>query len=211
MKSTNIISILLALALFITVFKFVEIKTKMSDSSQVIISKKDAVLSVIHSRKSVRKYTDQKVSKDDLITIMKAAMAAPSGHDTRPWKFVSITNPNTITELRKELVWASGLDSANAAIVVCGDMSKVDDRNPEFWITDTSAATQNMLLAIEAMGLGGVWCTIYPGEDRMAYARKVLNLPEDIMPLCVIPIGYPSGGEKSKNKFDSNNIHWDKW
>lgn len=211
MKFVNIISILLVVALIFTVFMLLKMKSEISTLSQSNVTQKDAVLSVIQNRKSVRRYTDQKISKDDLITMMKAGMAAPSALDDRPWKFISITNPSIILELRKGLEWASGLDSANAAIVVCGDMSKVDDENPEFWITDTSAATQNILLAIEAMGLGGVWCGIFPDKDRMIYTRKVLNLPENIMPLCVIPVGYPSGGEKSKDKFDSNNIHWDKW
>jgi nitroreductase len=211
MNKNHVLSLLLAIALFITTFKMIEMKQEVKENMQSATTKKEAVLSVIHSRKSVRKYTDKLVSKEDLNTIMRAGMAAPSGHDTRPWKFIAITNRDTMLELRKELEWARGLDGSPAAIVVCGDMSKVDERNPEFWITDASAATQNMLLAIEAMGLGGVWSTLYPGEKRMSYARKVLNLPENIMPLCVIPIGYPTGLEKAKDKFDASNIHWDKW
>lgn len=114
-------------------------------------------------------------------------------------------------QLREKLEWARGLDGSPAAIVVCGDLNKVDERNPDFWITDTSAATQNILLAIEALELGGVWSTIYPGKDRMDHTRKVLNLPDHIMPLCVIPLGYPTGVEKPKDKYDSTLIHWEKW
>lgn len=210
MNKTHLLSLLLAIALFITTYKLVELKTE-KEKEPPAVSQKEAILSVIHNRKSVRKYTDQKVSKEDLVTIMKAGMAAPTGHDARPWQFIALTDRPTMLELRKELVWASGLDSSPAAIVVCGDMNKVNEKNTEFWITDNSAATQNMLLAIEGMGLGGVWCTLYPGKDRMEHARKVLNLPEHIMPLCVIPIGYPTGVEKPKDKFDENNIHWEKW
>jgi nitroreductase len=211
MNKNQVLLLLLAIALLVTTYKMIEMKQEIKENLQSATTKKEAVLSVIHSRKSVRKYTDKLVSREDINTIMKAGMAAPSGHDTRPWKFIAITDRSTMLELRKELEWASGLDSSPAAIVVCGNMSKVDERNPEFWITDASAATQNILLAIEAMGLGGVWCTLYPGKERMEYARKVLNLPDYIMPLCIIPLGYPTGIEKPKNKYDPKNIHWEKW
>ena len=211
MKNYHAITLILAITLLITSYNMFDMRRELKEKGQAVASKKESVLSVIHSRKSVRKYTDQPVSQEDLITIMKAGMAAPTGHDTRPWKFVAITDRSIMLELRKELQWATGLDGSPAAIVVCGDMKKVNKLNPEFWITDTSAATQNMLLAIEAMGLGGVWCTLYPGQERMDHTRKILNLPDHIMPLCVIPIGYPTGLEKPKQKFNPKNIHWEKW
>jgi len=211
MNKSNLLALLLVIALFITTYKLVEMKNELKEVSQSATTKKEAVLSVIQSRKSVRNYTDKLVSKEDLNTIMRAGMAAPSGHDTRPWQFIAITDRGTMLELRKELEWARGLDGSPAAIVVCGDMSKVDKRNPEFWITDTSAATQNILLAIEAMGLGGVWSTLYPGDERMQHARKILNLPDHIMPMCVIPLGYPTGVEKAKDKYNADDIHWEKW
>lgn len=211
MNKSHLLSLLLAIALFLTVYKLVEKKREVEEIAKSSSTQKEAILSVIHNRKSVRNYTEKPVSNEDLITIMKAGMAAPTGFDARPWQFIAITDRNTMLELRKELVYARGLDGSPAAIVVCGDMSKVREEAPEFWITDASAATENMLLAIEGMGLGGVWCTLYPGKERMEHARKVLNLPDHIMPLSVIPLGYPTGVEKPKNKFDSNNIHWEKW
>lgn len=209
MNKQHVLILLLAIALLVTTFKNQNDDPK--DDGNINISKKEALFSVIFNRKSVRKFTNQKVSMEQLDTIMKAGMAAPSGHDARPWQFVAITDRNVMLKLRKNLKWARGLDESTAAIVVCGDMNKIDPRNPEFWITDTSAATQNMLLAIEAMGLGGVWSTLYPGPERMEYARQVLGLPSYIMPLCVIPIGYPTGVEKPKDKYDKNNIHWESW
>lgn len=211
MNKNQLLSLLLAVALFLSVFKLIESKKEVENVAQSTTTKKEAVLSVIHSRKSVRNYTDQAVSKEDLMTIVKAGMAAPTGFNAQPWQFIIIEDRNTMLELRKELIYARGLDGSKAAIVVCGDMSKVREEAPEFWITDTSAATQNMLLAIEAMGLGGVWSTLFPGEDRMNHARKVLNLPDHIMPMCVIPLGYPAGIEQPKEKFDANNVHWENW
>lgn len=211
MKKQNILSLLLVIALFLSVYKFAEVKKELDNTTLSATTQREAVLSVIHGRKSVRHFLDKPVSKEDLTTIMKAGMAAPSGHNTQPWQFIAIEDRETMKTLRQELEWATGLDQSPAAIVVCGDMSKVDKRNPEFWITDTSAATQNILLAIEGMGLGGVWCTLYPGKERMEYAREVLDLPEHIMPLCIIPLGYPTGVEQAKDKFKSENIHWEKW
>ncbi len=208
MKINNLVLLLFAVALSVTTYQLVALKKK---STETDINKEEIVLSAIHNRKSVRKYTNQLVKKEDLVKIIKAGMAAPSGHDTRPWQFIAITDRTIMMQLREKLEWARGLDGSPAAIVVCGDLNKVDERNPDFWITDTSAATQNILLAIEALGLGGVWSTIYPGKDRMVHTRQVLNLPDHIMPLCVIPLGYPTGVEKPKDKYDFTLIHWEKW
>lgn len=208
---SDVLNILLVVIVIILVSK--DTSSKVSKESMVYAaqSKKDAVLSVIHNRKSVRKYTSQNVKKEDMEILLKAAMAAPTGHNAQPWQFIAIKDTSTIHKFHKGLPWNKQLLEANAAIVVCGDMKKVHEYDPEFWITDASAASQNILLAIEAMGLGGVWCTLYPGNDRMDLARNILNLPDYIMPLCIIPIGYPTGIEKPKNKFKPENIHWEHW
>ena len=211
MKTERLLVFTMAVAMFVMSYKIGALSHGGSAGSIPMGSKRGTVLSVIHNRKSVRVFTDQEVSKADLDTIMKAGMAAPTGFDARPWQFVVTTDREVMKELRKELGYAKGLDTSPAAIIVCGDMHKTDEREPRFWLTDTCAATQNMLLAIEAMDLGGVWCTLYPGEDRMAHARKVLNLPEHIMPMCVIPVGYPAGENVPKDKYDPNNIHWETW
>lgn len=202
MPKSYLLSLLLAIVLTLTTYKYVELKQEVKSTSEKTVSPREAILSVIHNRKSVRFYLDKAVHKDDLITIMKAGMAAPTGIDTRPWKFIAITDSNIIKAL--------GQDSP-AAIAVCADLNKLDERAPEFWITDTSVATQNMLLAIEGMGLGAVWRSVYPWKDYMTQVSKVLNLPESIRPLCILTIGYPTGNEKAKDKYDSSNIHWQTW
>lgn len=202
MNKSHVLVLLCLVALFITSYKLLETKQKVKQISQSLSSPKEAILSVIHNRKSVRVYANKTVSKDDLITIMKAGMAAPSGMDKRPWKFIALTDTIKIHELKQE---------TPAAIVVCGDMNKVDDRAPEFWITDTSVATENMLLAIEAMGLGAVWKSVYPWKDYTEHVKKTLQLPDYIEPLCIITLGYPTGVEKPKDKFDAKNIRWETW
>lgn len=201
MNRGNLLSLILAIALVVSTYQLVKLNHKVEEQSGEALSTKEAVLATIHSRKSVRVYTGEPVSKEDLLTIMKAGMAAPSGIDKRPWKFIAVTNKEILKTLKQE--------SATAAIVVCGDMDKVDERAPEFWITDTSVATQNMLLAIEAMGLGGVWKSVYPWKDYMTHVTTTLELSDNLTPLCIIALGHPTGVEKPKDKYDPSNIRWE--
>jgi nitroreductase len=172
--------------------------------------KKDA-LTVLLERKSVRQFTGEAVSKQDLETILKAAMAAPSARNRQPWTFIAITDRKTMDLLAEGLPYAKMLYHAQAAIVVCGVIERAHDHLLEYAVLDTSAATENILLAIEAMGLGGVWTALYPRPERMEHVRKVLAIPDDILPLCAIPIGHPASQEKPINKFKEEYIHWGKW
>jgi len=169
-------------------------------------------LSVIHSRKSVRQYTGEKVSRDDLVTLLKAGMAAPSAVNKQPWVFVAVTDGATLVRLAEKLPYTKMIVKAGACIVVCGDMSKaLSGAEREFWIQDCSAASENILLAAESMGLGAVWSGMYPLQDRVDHVRSVLGLPDTVIPLNIIAVGRPQGVEKPQNKFNEANIHWEKW
>ncbi len=175
-------------------------------------SKIDDALTVIHSRKSVRNYLNKLVSKEKLEILLKAGMAAPTAVDRRPWVFVAITDKEKLNMLADGLPYGKMLKKAGAAIVVCGDMEKaLSGEGQQYWIQDCSACTENILLAAEAIKLGAVWLGIYPNTERINFIRTALGLPETIIPLNVISIGYPAGGEKPKDKFDPVNIHWNKW
>ena len=76
---------------------------------------------------------------------------------------------------------------------------------------DCSAVTQNILLAAEALGLGAVWTAAYPYEDRIGVVRKYTAMPEQFVPLCIIPVGYPDGPQKAKDKYDESKIHRNKF
>jgi nitroreductase len=169
-------------------------------------------LSVIHSRKSVRHYTGEPVSKDDLMTLLKAGMAAPTARNQQPWVFIVVTDDFTLLKLAKGLPYTKMIVKSRACIVVCADMNKaLPGEERDFWVQDCSAASENILLAAEAIGLGAVWSGMYPLEERVAHVRKVLELPDTIIPLNVIAVGHPTGAEKPQKKFDPNNIHWEKW
>lgn len=164
-------------------------------------------ISVIMNRKSVREYRKERPIKDEnMETLLKAAMAAPSGRDIRPWEFIVINNRETLDRLAKELPTAKMLAKAPAAIVVCGDSIK-----SFYWYLDCAAATQNILLTAEALGLGAVWTAVYPYEDRTATVVKHTELPAHILPLAIIPIGYPVGQQTVKNKYDQSRIHTNQW
>jgi nitroreductase len=170
------------------------------------------VLEIIHQRKSVRNFTGQEVERSALLTLLKAAMAAPSARNRQPWAFVAITGRHTMDSLAAGLPYTKMLFKAGAAIVVCGD-STVDLQSgaADLWYQDAAAATQNILLAAEAMGLGAVWSALYPYPEREGHVRKVLELPGNIHPFSVVPLGHPTGADLPKDKFRPDRIHWEKW
>jgi nitroreductase len=170
-------------------------------------------LSWIMNRKSVRSYKDQAVSAEDLETILRAGMAAPSAVNQQLWEFIVIDQPESLKILGEELPYAKMLLHAHAAIIVCGNLNKTFDHDPQspFWIMDCSAATQNILLAVEALGLGAVWTAVYPAPQRIESVQRILNLPPSVIPLNVIPIGYPAADEQPKNKWNAKAVHWNHW
>ena len=178
-----------------------------SQKDEKQITKKEAALSAIYNRKSVRSFIkDRPVSNEDVQALIKAGMSAPSGKDTRPWEFVIINDRAILDKMAEELPTAKMLSQAPMAIVVCGDTIR-----SSYWYLDCSAATENILLAAEAMELGGVWTAAYPYRDRMATVIKHTNMPAQVLPLAVIPIGYPMGNHLVKDKYDEKKIHMNKW
>jgi nitroreductase len=125
----------------------------------------------------------------------------------QPWSFVVVTKRKTHDELCDKLPYAKMLDKAGAAIVVCG----IPDFSKDYWVMDCSAASENILLACHALGLGAVWTAVYVDKERIATVRNILHIPENIIPLNVIPIGIPKEKGKAIEKFKEGNIHWEGW
>jgi nitroreductase len=175
-------------------------------------AKSDLVMENILNRKSVRKYTKEEVKKEQLEMLVRAGMAAPSARNSQPWLFFVINDRTILDNLAKQLPNAKMLLNAKAAIVVCGNLQKaLEGDGREFWVQDCSAATQNILLAAESMGLGAVWTGAYPRKETVNIIKVELGLPEHIVPLNVIPIGWQTGEEKPKQKYTEENIRWNKW
>lgn len=166
-------------------------------------------LEVIHNRKSVRHFTNQAVSKEQIELLLKAGMAAPTAANRQPWVFYVLTQRETLDALSEQLPYAKMLSQVQTAIVVCGDMNKAGNLiDKAYWVQDCAAASENILLAAESIGLGAVWTASFPYEDRVAVVKKELSLPEEHIPLNVIPIGYPTGVDVPKNKWKPENIIW---
>ena len=183
--------------------------------------KADVELENILSRKSVRSYTDQKLTPDQIETLLKAAMAAPSGSDIRPWSFVVLQDPSKYDAIFGDGNFNMRMYKAAAAVfVICADTTVT--RTPRgggdpvtsengTWRDDMGAVTENLLLAAEAMGLGACWTACYPYEARYQPVKDALHLPATVVPYCVVPVGYPGGDEQPKDKWDPSRIHYEIW
>ena len=168
-----------------------------------------AVLKNIFSRKSVRTYKDEPVSPEQVETLLKAAMAAPSGRNLQAWRFV-VVREQAVKE-KIAVGFNKMIAKAPVAIVVCGQIAKDDGEPNNNWTADCAAATENLLLTAEALGLGAVWTACYPYEDRMMPAIEALALPDNVKPYCIVPVGHPAVDEQPKDKWKPENIHYDKW
>jgi len=170
------------------------------------------VLEVIQNRRSVRNYTADPVSQQQLDTLLRAAMAAPTAGNAQPWSFVVVTDRERLKQLAGRLEYGKMLNKAAAAIVVCGLPDQaLPGEAKGMWVLDCAAASENILLAAQGIGLGGVWVGVYPIEERMVAVRQVLALPDTVVPLNVISLGHPTGIERPKRKFDARKIHRDTW
>lgn len=168
-----------------------------------------AVLDNIHARKSVRSYTEEPVTPEQVETLLRAAMAAPSGKNVQPWRFVVVTQPETKQKLA--VGFNKMIATAPVVIVVCGKTTNRLGGTNNNWTADCAAATENLLLAAESLGLGAVWTACYPYDDRMQPAIEALGLPDDVTPYCIVPVGHPAGDNKPKNKWNPDHIHYEKW
>lgn len=169
------------------------------------------MLKLIHSRKSVRHFRTDSVKRNDLIEMVKAGMAAPSARNLQAWEFLIIDDENVLKILAKALPYAKMLADVNAAIVVLGDSSVKSPSGHTYWLQDTCAATQNILLAAEALNLGAVWTALYPYEERMQPVIEACQIPVHLIPLNIIPIGVPTGEDKPKDKYKPEKIHLNQW
>ncbi len=167
----------------------------------------EELIKTIFSRRSIRQYTEESVPEEHITTILKAAMAAPSASNKKPWHFVVVTERDTLNRLADAHKYAKMLHEAPLCIVVCGDES-VSQR---FWVQDCSAATQNILLAAQALGLGSVWCGVYPSEERVREISEILGIKAPVKPLNLIAIGYPAEKKDPRTQYDGSRIHGEHW
>jgi len=172
----------------------------------------DAAYDCIMSRTSIRQYQDKSVEEAKIVKLLKAGMAAPTAVNRQPWHFIVLDTRERLDRLVNVNPNARMLKQAPLAIVVCGDMKKALQGDAQaYWIQDASAATENILLAAHALGLGAVWTGTYPRQDRVKATCEALELPEHIVPLCTIVIGYPAEQPAPKDKWKEENVSYGKY
>ncbi|MFW6016538.1 MAG: nitroreductase family protein [bacterium] len=165
----------------------------------------DAVL----NRRSIRKYQDREVAEEDIDDLLKAGMSAPSAGNEQPWHFIVIKDKEILAKIPEIHEYADMAEEAPVAILVCGDLN--EQKHGGFWDQDCAAATQNILLTIQDKGLGGVWCGIHPNKKRINEFKELFELPEDVIPFSLIPLGYPAERKPPAERFDESKIHINKW
>jgi len=163
----------------------------------------------LFARRSIRHYTKEPVKLDIIELLLKAAMAAPSAGNQQPWHFIVIQDRRILDEIPKIHPYAQMTAEASTAILVCGDLSI--DKHPGFWVQDCSAATENILIEACELVLGAVWVGIYPNEQRVTAFSKLLGLPVNIIPLSLVPLGYPAEHKQPSQRYDITKIHHNKW
>ncbi len=166
-------------------------------------------LEAIHARRSIRRYQDKPVPEDLVQRVLAAAMTAPSARNAQPWQFVVITDRGILQQVPKVNPNAPMAAHAPLAILVCGDLSLELSRG--YWPVDCAAATQNMLLAAHAVGLGAVWTGVYPRDQRMDGFRRLLNLPENIMAHSLVVLGYPAEERPREDRYREDRVHRNRW
>lgn len=206
-----VLNIVLAIVVVVLSVRLASDKVTVDKSAdaQQSVNAEQTVLDNIATRTSVRDYEARPVEKEKIEKMLRAAMAAPTAMNKQPWHFVVVDQRNVLDALAGANPYAKMLKKAPLAIVVCGNTDKmIEGGGRDFWIQDASAATENLLLAAHAMGLGAVWTGAYPSEERCISISKVLSLSDNLIPLNMIVVGYPAEHPQPKQKFKEENISY---
>jgi len=168
-------------------------------------------MDVILGRRSIRRYTDQAVGEEVMERLLRAGMAAPSANNEQPWHFVVIRERGILAAVCEFHPNAQMLKGAPAAICVCCDVSLEKMPGMGYWILDCAAATENILLAGHALGLGCCWLGIHPRPERKEGLRGLLNLPKKVEPFSLIALGYPAEQKGASERYRAERVHVNRW
>jgi nitroreductase len=163
----------------------------------------------IYTRRSIRKYEAKAVEPEIIQKLLTAAMYAPSARNTQSWQYIIINERSVLNALKDAHPYAQMLAEAPLAILVCGD--KTLEPNEGYLNTNCSAATQNILLAAQACGLGSVWLGVYPRQERMKAIAGLFKLPEHVIPISLIALGYPDEKKSDPGRYMPERAHYNKW
>ena len=171
----------------------------------------DADLNFIFGRRSIRIYSPGAISDETVTKLLEAAMAAPSAMTKDPWRFVVVRDPGRLSPLSAALPGGKMLGTATLAIAVCGDVEAALERQLSFLLQDCSAATENLLLAAHALGLGACWVGVHPGEGAVGKVREILGLPSAVIPMAVVALGYRGEEPGPRTRYNPAYVHRERW
>jgi nitroreductase len=166
-------------------------------------------IKAIKTRFSIRQYTDKIISNKILCELIELGMNAPSAGNEKPWHFIIINNKELLNKIPDFHNHSKMLTEASSAILVCFDINL--EKHKGMAVQDCSAATENILIAANAKGLGSVWLGIYPKENRMKGMKNLLDIPKNIIPFSLISLGYPKNIENKNRIIENNRIHYNMW
>jgi nitroreductase len=168
-------------------------------------------LNFVFSRRSIREYSDRPVDDNTVSDLLEAAMAAPSACAKDPWHFVVVREKARLQRLTEGLPNGQMLAEAGVGIVVCGKLSEAHGELESYLLQDCSAAIENILLAASALGLGACWLGVHPREERVAHLKSVLELPDGVVPVSVVSVGWPGEEKEARTRFNLLKVHKEQW
>lgn len=166
-------------------------------------------MDTIFKRRSIRQYTDENITSEQLELLLRAGMAAPSAHNKQPWEFIVVNERENLNYLADNHPYAKMLKKAPLCIIVCGNKEKQPLEG--FYVQDCSAAIQNILLQAQDMGLGSVWIGLHPYEELMNVIRNKFNVPENVVPIAMISIGHPAEEKREITRYKEEMIHMNRY
>ena len=167
-------------------------------------------MEALFSRRSIRKYSAGPITEEVLREVLEAAMSAPSAGNQQPWHFIIINDRNILDQVPSFHPHSHMIREAPVAILVCGDLKL--EKHVGYWVQDCAAATENLLLAVHAKGLGAVWVGVFPREERVEGFRKLLRMPDHVIPFSLIPVGFPAESKPPRpDRYNTAKIHHNHW
>ena len=168
-------------------------------------------LDYIFSRRSIRKYQDRKIPDDMINDLLEAAMAAPSAVAKDPWHFIVVKSREMLDTIAATLPNTKMLSQAPAAFIVCGDINKAHIQAESYMLQDLSAAVENILISANILELGTCWLGLHPRPERLAFIRELFGLPDNIIPMCGIALGWPAEQPEPRTRYRKERVHIEKW
>jgi len=167
------------------------------------------LFSALLKRRSIRKYTDQAIPSGTIDKLLKSAMYAPSAMNNQAWQYIVVNQRKKLDKILKVISHAEMLKSAQAAVLICGDLNL--EKNIDYIQQNCSAATQNIMLCAHGLGLGSCWIGVYPVNETISGLQELFKLPEYVIPISLVSLGYPAENPIAEDRFKAEKVHFNKW